>query len=629
MRSMVSVVGLGLMTAFCSGCATDAGSAPATNENPPGSGGGLGSGGSGGTAGSGGNLGPPAVSVLDAHPVLTETTAHVHVVLSHPYDEVVGVEFSTADGTATSAAGDYQAVTKTLSFAPGTTEQVVAIPVQTPYKTLTLDGSLNRWFETKLDAATGATIADADGKVTLAHAGMVIETPLAARLLDGDIAPDFNGDDRADLVLSGSGGKACVLLTPGTIFDEAEHVVVDAAYLDEKRAFSYVVSGGGMSMTNELVAGDQSMAADHDGDGLTDLLVIGESKAHILFGHTGPFFHFVSGDPRLGDGQFGTALSDVSFGYGSDSLQIGDYDGDGTLDFAQAHHYSSAAGGSEQLRGFHGGSYGSGTFIASTSFSFTSGTTPVGQASLSNGTRPGVRGDLDGDGKEDLIFVGIAANDGIYGGNYLYVRFNDGQKLTQQNLNPKESLDGSSGFYVANDNYLSNWSNYVPQDTGDVNGDQIPDLVLLGGGVPLSVVFGKKAPYAKGHYTTLQDMGAEVALFDTDTVASARIGDLNRDGIGDVVFITENKLRVLWGKQDLAGKPIFGTQYPEMGEVEIDPASGLDSVGVVGDLDGDMTEDVIVFSQSYNDDTGAALILFGKTLTRLLGGPDLTVAPPH
>jgi hypothetical protein len=298
------------------------------------------------------------------------------------------------------------------------------------------------------------------------------------------------------------------------------------------------------------------------------------------------------------------------------------------IDFAQAHHYSSAAGGSEQLRGFHGESYG-GTFIASTSFSFMSGTTPVGQASLANGTRPGVRGDLDGDGKEDLIFVGIAANDGIYGGNYLYVRFNDGQKLTQQNLNPKESLDGSSGFYVANDNYLSNWSNYVPQDTGDVNGDQIADLVLLGGGVPLSIVFGKKTPYAKGHYATLQEMGPEIALFDTDTVASARIGDLNRDGIGDVVFITENKLRVLWGKQGLAGKPIFGTQYPEMGEIEIDPAAGLDLVGVVGDLDGDKTEDVIVFSRSWNGNTGAALILFGKTLTRLLGGPDLTVAPPH
>ena len=79
----------------------------------------------------------------------------------------------------------------------------------------------------------------------------------------------------------------------------------------------------------------------------------------------------------------------------------------------------------------------------------------------------------------------------------------------------------------------------------------------------------------------------------------------------------------------LKGKPIFGTQYPEMGEIEIDPASGLDSVGIVGDLDGDQTDDVIVFSSSWNGKTGAALILFGKTLTRLLGGPDLEVPKPH
>jgi hypothetical protein len=60
-----------------------------------------------------------------------------------------------------------------------------------------------------------------------------------------------------------------------------------------------------------------------------------------------------------------------------------------------------------------------------------------------------------------------------------------------------------------------------------------------------------------------------------------------------------------------------------MGEIDIDPASGLDSVGVVGDLDGDQTADVIVFSKSWHEKSGGALVLFGKTLTRILGGPAL------
>jgi hypothetical protein len=136
-------------------------------------------------------------------------------------------------------------------------------------------------------------------------------------------------------------------------------------------------------------------------------------------------------------------------------------------------------------------------------------------------------------------------------------------------------------------------------------------------------VFGKKSPYSAGHYAELAALASEAAFFDTDKVTAARVGDLNRDGIGDIVFITENKLRVVWGQQNLVGKPIFGTQYPEVGEIEIDPASGLDSVAIVGDLDGDDTADVIVFSQTWAQNTGGALILFGKTLTRIFGGPDL------
>jgi hypothetical protein len=300
------------------------------------------------------------------------------------------------------------------------------------------------------------------------------------------------------------------------------------------------------------------------------------------------------------------------------------------LDWAQAHYYSSAAGGSDLFKGFYGeAKHYAGTHAATDKFSFVSGTTPVGQSSLSNGAQGGVRGDLNGDGIDDVNFVGISANDGFFGGNPLYVFFGTSQKMTYQSTDLRSVVDGTNGFYVAHDNYLSTLKGYAPQDAGDVNGDGVDDLVLLGGGNPLTVIFGKKTPYAQPTYPTIQDVGSEAAFFDTDQVRSARVGDLNKDGIADIVFISENKLRVVWGKQGLTGKPIFGTQYPEVGEIDIDPASGLDQVSVVDDIDGDLTNDIVILSRTWNGSTGGALILFGKTITFFLGGPNLDPLIPH
>ncbi len=608
---------------------------------PQGTGGSSGSGGGGGIGGSSGSPGtPPAVSVADAHPVLDEKQANVHVVLSHSWSQDVTVQFDTQDGTAVGVpggTGDYVPVSTQVTIPSGAVDAVVQIEVNTPYKTLTLETSLDKQFETKVSKPTGgATLGDDNGIVTLAQAGMVIETPLADKLFDGDIIPDFNGDKKADLVLTGSSGTAAMLLTPGTTFEEGAHILVDNAYLDGKQAFSWPVSTAypsGFVTGRGFVASDHAQSWDANQDGIDDALIVGENKAYMLYGHNGPFQNFTSGDPRLTDGVNGTQLANIDFGYGASSIQTGDFDHDGYLDWAQAHFWSSVTPGSTDVfRGFYGSAGPwSGTYNTVATFSFVGGATPVGQSSLVEGTRSGVRADLNGDGMDDLVFGAIAANDGQFGGNYLYVVFGTQQQLSQSKGAVKGTLDGATGFQVDNPAYMSYKSDpaqggFEVEDAGDVNGDGIQDLVLTHAGTPMTVIFGKKAPYSSGEYAHLQDMGSEAAYFNCDPVVSARTGDMNKDGIDDVVFITENKLRVLWGKKGLKGKDIFGTQYPEMGELDIDPASGLDRVIVVGDLDGDGTEDVVVTSSTWNSNHGAALVLFGRTLTRLLGGPDL--GPP-
>jgi hypothetical protein len=605
------------------GCAATSEEGVAGNEHGNGGGGGWGASGTGGGGGDFPN-GPLTVSVLDAHATLSDTKAEVAVVLSSATNQTVNVTLDTVDGTATVSAGDYQAVHQTVTFAPGVKKVVVLIPVVTPYKKLGLETSLSRELAVKLSNPVGVTIADGDGRVTLAHAGMVIETPLAQNLFDGDILPDFNGDKKADLLLTGNSKAAAVLVTPKTVFEEAAHVVVDDAYLAGGEAgFTYPVSTSYTYWGSGFVMADASMSWDVNGDGFSDAIVVSDGKARFLYGHAGPFQSFAVGDPRLANGTDATELSDLWYGYGGGAIQTGDWDGDGVRDFAQANYYSSAAGGSDSFDGYYGlpGGY-PGVYAAPSSFSFLSGTTPVGQASLSNGANAGVTGDFNGDGIDDFVFVGISANDTLFGGCYMYVRFCQPVRFNTQNAQMKGTLDGKNGFHVSHDDYLTSSHNYVPQDSGDVNGDGVDDLVLTGGGKPLTVIFGKKTPFAAGSYAKLADLGSEAAIFDTDDVVGARVGDINRDGIGDIVFITENKLRILWGKQGLTGKPIFGTQYPEVGEIEIEPTSTLDDVSIVGDIDGDDTADVVILSNDWKG-SGGALILFGSTLTRIFGGPNL------
>lgn len=74
----------------------------------------------------------PRIGVGDA--VATEGNAGTTLLtftvsLSRPYDEAVTVAYSTADGTATAADGDYAAASGLLTFAPGETTITVTVEV--------------------------------------------------------------------------------------------------------------------------------------------------------------------------------------------------------------------------------------------------------------------------------------------------------------------------------------------------------------------------------------------------------------------------------------------------------------------------------------------------------------------
>lgn len=87
-------------------------------------------------------------------PQLTDMT--FTVTLSAPSTQTVTVDYVTIDGTATVADGDYQAITGTITFAPGQTSQTVTV-------TIVGDNTVepDETFTVQLSNATGATLADA------------------------------------------------------------------------------------------------------------------------------------------------------------------------------------------------------------------------------------------------------------------------------------------------------------------------------------------------------------------------------------------------------------------------------------------------------------------------------------
>jgi len=82
------------------------------------------------------------------------------------------VNFTTRDGTASAANGDYTAVSGTLTFAPGVTTQQVIVPVRLPLPT----GHASELFYVDVSWPTGSgnTTTRGTGIGTLPGAGLTV-----------------------------------------------------------------------------------------------------------------------------------------------------------------------------------------------------------------------------------------------------------------------------------------------------------------------------------------------------------------------------------------------------------------------------------------------------------------------
>lgn len=110
-------------------------------------------------------IGTPTIRIADvtqAEGNSGSTYFNFTVTLAYSLDVPVTVNFATANGTATTANGDYLAKSGTLTFAPGETSKTVTIEVKGDRKK-----EANEVFYVRLSTAVNALIADNEGVGTI------------------------------------------------------------------------------------------------------------------------------------------------------------------------------------------------------------------------------------------------------------------------------------------------------------------------------------------------------------------------------------------------------------------------------------------------------------------------------
>ncbi|ELS02647.1 VCBS repeat-containing protein [Xenococcus sp. PCC 7305] len=364
-------------------------------------------------------------------------------------------------------------------------------------------------------------------------------------------ARDINGDGFDDIIVGASGAD------PNGNSGAGESYVIFGTSNSSSFLRSSSLDGSNGFVINGIDVGDRSGTSvsgieDFNGDGLPDV-IIGAPFADPNSDSSGGESYVVFGTSNPGEsielsglnGSNGFMLNGVSFldRSGFSVSSAGDFDGDGLTDIVIGVPYADSNGSDAGEIYVVFGTSNPSASIEVHSLNGSNGFVLSGiTAGDFSGWSVSNAGDFNGDGLADVI-IGAPHNFSSLGESYIVFG----------NSNPNESfelssLDGSNGFILRGIS-IGDYPGSSVSNAGDINRDGFDDVII---GAPSAdsngnsnagesyVVFGTDNPSSPIELSNLDGSNGfiinGVASFDRSGSSVSNAGDVNGDGIADVII---------------------------------------------------------------------------------------------
>lgn len=357
-----------------------------------------------------------------------------------------------------------------------------------------------------------------------------------------------------------------------------------------------------------------SGVGDINQDGFEDVLMVGGQTAYLLYGQNSAYDGPVSAKNPVGAS---VAELSVNSGVSATVSGLGDFDGDGVVDFAVgdwgASFGQTGSGGAYIIYGDS-----SGVIDQSSLWTLDSASAARFAGSSFGEGASGYRGlnsagDMNGDGYDDLLVSASSSGNA-------YVAFG---RSDQPSTISGGALDGTDGFVFKRLNAVTSVGKTVSGNS-DFNGDGYSDIVI-GSNTDAHVIFGHNGAFDAELQGPELD-GTTGFTFTGGSFIVGQGGDFNGDGFDDFVLSTPT---ATIDNQNNAGAVyvVFGKQtgFPTTFNVsQLNGSNGFkvigmagheagESVSLSGDFNADGFDDLLIGAPGWSgqNDDGSAFVIFG------------------